>query len=91
MGGMVNSAIGKRQLRTPFTVHCSPFTVHGNRYHVAMTPPESVTDPLSRWQEGDGEAFEHLMPIVYDELRRLADFLSAPAREPYAPADSGGA
>ena len=31
-----------------------------------------VTELLARWNAGDGEAFEALMPLVYDELRRLA-------------------
>jgi RNA polymerase sigma factor (TIGR02999 family) len=32
-----------------------------------------ITRLLDRWAEGDGGAFEALMPIVYAELRRLAD------------------
>ena len=31
-----------------------------------------VTGLLRRWQEGDGQALEELMPLVYGELRRLA-------------------
>jgi RNA polymerase sigma factor (TIGR02999 family) len=31
-----------------------------------------VTGLLVRWREGDREALEELMPLVYDELRRLA-------------------
>ena len=31
-----------------------------------------VTGLLQRWQEGDGQALEELMPLVYGELRRLA-------------------
>jgi RNA polymerase sigma factor (TIGR02999 family) len=31
-----------------------------------------VTQLLVRWREGDREALEALMPLVYDELRRLA-------------------
>ena len=31
-----------------------------------------VTQLLFRWREGDREALEKLMPLVYDELRRLA-------------------
>ena len=27
---------------------------------------------LSAWHEGDEAALDHLLPIVYDELRRLA-------------------
>jgi len=35
-------------------------------------PPSAVTELLVRWREGDREALEALMPLVYDELRRLA-------------------
>lgn len=31
-----------------------------------------ITVLLARWSEGDGEAFSALLPLVYDELRRLA-------------------
>ena len=31
-----------------------------------------VTQLLFRWREGDRDALEELMPLVYDELRRLA-------------------
>jgi RNA polymerase sigma factor (TIGR02999 family) len=31
-----------------------------------------VTDLLLRWSQGDGEAREKLVPLVYDELRRVA-------------------
>ena len=33
----------------------------------------AVTELLVRWREGDREALEELMPLVYDELRRLAN------------------
>ena len=33
-----------------------------------------ITQLLERWGEGDREAFRALMPLVYDELRKLADF-----------------
>jgi RNA polymerase sigma factor (TIGR02999 family) len=32
-----------------------------------------ITRLLSRWADGDGEAFKALMPVVYEELRKLAD------------------
>ncbi len=35
-------------------------------------PPREVTRLLHAWQGGDAEAFDKLVPIVYDELRRLA-------------------
>ena len=31
-----------------------------------------VTQILSRIEEGDGKAAEELLPLVYDELRKLA-------------------
>jgi RNA polymerase sigma factor (TIGR02999 family) len=35
-------------------------------------PSSQVTHLLSRWREGNQEALDSLMPLVYDELRRLA-------------------
>ena len=35
-------------------------------------PSNAVTELLVRWREGDREALEDLMPLVYGELRRLA-------------------
>jgi RNA polymerase sigma-70 factor (ECF subfamily) len=38
-----------------------------------MTPaPADVTELLIAWGQGDQTALEALMPVVYDELRRLA-------------------
>ncbi len=31
-----------------------------------------VTELLAQWQEGDGTAIDQLLPVVYDELRRIA-------------------
>src|SRR5262249_38284018 len=38
-------------------------------------PPSSkdVTQMLSDWRQGHPEALDRLMPVVYDELHRLAD------------------
>jgi len=36
-----------------------------------MTPGE-VTLLLERWRAGDAGALEHVLPVVYDELRRVA-------------------
>lgn len=33
---------------------------------------DEVTNILREWSQGDGDAPERLMPLVYDELRRLA-------------------
>src|SRR5436853_5726921 len=37
-----------------------------------MPAPENVTDLLQQWQDGDREALDRLLPLVYDELRRQA-------------------
>lgn len=34
---------------------------------------DDVTGLLSQWQNGNGKAFTRLMPVVYDELRRVAE------------------
>lgn len=39
-----------------------------------------VTGLLARWNRGDREAFEQLMPLVYAELRHLADHYMANER-----------
>jgi RNA polymerase sigma factor (TIGR02999 family) len=36
------------------------------------TQPKDVTTLLLAWNNGDQEALDRLMPLVYDELRRLA-------------------
>lgn len=38
----------------------------------AETSSGEVTQLLKSWRQGDSEAFEDLLPLVYDELRRLA-------------------
>lgn len=37
-----------------------------------MTDQTDVTRLLSRWRQGDKQAFARLTPLVYDELRRIA-------------------
>jgi RNA polymerase sigma factor (TIGR02999 family) len=40
-----------------------------------MEPSHSpVTELLQRWKRGDEEALDALMPLVYDDLRRLASY-----------------
>ena len=39
---------------------------------VAFDSPKPVTELLMNWSKGDLEAREALIPLVYDELRRLA-------------------
>ena len=38
------------------------------------TPPNEVTQLLRAWREGDETAQEKLLPLVYDELRRMAGY-----------------
>jgi RNA polymerase sigma factor (TIGR02999 family) len=38
-----------------------------------MRPPEGVTQLLLKWGKGDQAALDELMPLVYGELRRLAN------------------
>lgn len=38
-----------------------------------MKPPEGVTQLLKDWGDGDQAALDRLMPLVYGELRRLAN------------------
>ena len=38
-----------------------------------MSSPQSVTQLLVSWGSGDRAALDELMPVVYDELRRLAE------------------
>jgi RNA polymerase sigma factor (TIGR02999 family) len=35
-------------------------------------PPSEITDLLHRWQAGDAEALDRLIPLVYDRLRAIA-------------------
>jgi hypothetical protein len=35
--------------------------------------PPAVPQLLRAWRGGDEQALEELMPLVYEELRRLAD------------------
>jgi len=38
-----------------------------------MQPPEGISQLLVKWGDGDEAALEDLMPLVYNELRRLAN------------------
>jgi RNA polymerase sigma factor (TIGR02999 family) len=39
---------------------------------MAGTTSNQVTELLRRWREGDADALDALVPLVYDELRRVA-------------------
>jgi hypothetical protein len=41
---------------------------------VTSEPPSQVTKLLQGWRAGDRKALEDLLPLVYDELRRLAHY-----------------
>lgn len=45
------------------------FCGHVGRVSQAFQP---VTELLVRWRAGDQEALQHLIPLVYEELRRIA-------------------
>src|SRR5262245_55125510 len=34
---------------------------------------KEITQMLKQWEKGDKEALNRLMPVVYDEMRRIAD------------------
>lgn len=38
-----------------------------------MTSSPSVTELLSRWRGGERDAMDELIPLVYEDLRRIAD------------------
>ncbi|MCI0392054.1 MAG: sigma-70 family RNA polymerase sigma factor [Acidobacteria bacterium] len=37
-----------------------------------MSLPQEITQLLNEWSDGDKSAFDKLMPLVYDELHRIA-------------------
>jgi len=39
---------------------------------MATRSSQGITQLLERWSQGDAEALDQLMPLVYDELHRLA-------------------
>jgi RNA polymerase sigma factor (TIGR02999 family) len=39
---------------------------------VAMERPGEVTRLLEQWRGGDARAFDELLPLIYDEMRRVA-------------------
>ena len=41
---------------------------------MTKSSPHEVTRLLQAWRGGDQEALERLMPLVYDELRKLANY-----------------
>lgn len=39
-----------------------------------MAGPEAITKLLNRWSEGDDQALNQLIPLVYPDLRRIAAY-----------------
>jgi RNA polymerase sigma factor (TIGR02999 family) len=44
----------------------------GRRKNLPGKTSSQITDLLARWRTGDREALDSLMPLVYEELRRIA-------------------
>lgn len=38
----------------------------------APSPPDDVTGWLLRWSQGDSQALQHLVPLIYEECHRVA-------------------
>jgi RNA polymerase sigma factor (TIGR02999 family) len=51
---------------------CNLSIVLGRLGRLVMTSPNGVTQLLQDWKNGDKAALDKLMPVVYDELRRIA-------------------
>src|SRR5947209_12134514 len=49
-----------------------PVSIFFGRTAMSAPGPEGVTALLLEWRNGDEAALEKLIPLVYDELRRLA-------------------
>src|SRR5712692_9491586 len=50
-----------------------PSLMPGDTRKPPASPPGDVTRLLAAWSGGDADAFEKLIPLVYDELHRLAE------------------
>jgi RNA polymerase sigma factor (TIGR02999 family) len=49
-----------------------PHLLNGQGKRVTSTSSQPVTELLARWSKGDASARDALIPLVYDELRRIA-------------------
>ena len=52
-------------------LRCSQI-LHSSGVPVRATSSQPVTELLARWSKGDADAREALIPLVYEELRRIA-------------------
>src|SRR5216684_39862 len=69
-GNPVNRA-GRQQKR--HTCLRKPRDMPGDTPKPPASPPGDVTRLLAAWSQGDTKALEELIPLVYDELHRLAE------------------
>src|SRR5450755_4193872 len=51
---------------------CSSLSLHAHINESAMPPDHNITQLLIKWGSGDKTALDELIPLVYDELRKLA-------------------
>jgi len=64
---------GSSNTRLDFRQGRSYFLTHASCLGEALGPdPQGVTALLARWNAGDQSARDALVPLVYDELRRIA-------------------
>jgi RNA polymerase sigma factor (TIGR02999 family) len=58
----------------PCSIFAGKFEVFGpaNGVSVAESPSQPVSALLSKWRAGNHEALKTLIPVVYEELRRIA-------------------
>lgn len=50
----------------------APPVPHGEQMSAPSPTPHHVTSLLQAWSQGDEDALQQLIPVVYDELRRVA-------------------
>jgi RNA polymerase sigma-70 factor, ECF subfamily len=67
------TAIANVYVDVPYTVSSAKLaTVPGMSRRPDGRESGEVTGLLRAWSEGDGDAFEQVLPLVYDELHRIA-------------------
>jgi RNA polymerase sigma-70 factor, ECF subfamily len=58
--------------RAPRSGPCSPYSGHWDRIPLIPHNDGDVTGLLIAWSNGDQASLDRLVPLVYDELRRIA-------------------
>jgi hypothetical protein len=66
VGSRTGAVVGWRRLAGP------PLATNGSRAVDPIPPSHNITELLRSWGQGDQSALEHLTPLVYKELHRLA-------------------